>query len=126
MPVSDLTYTRSQMAFEQEQREALYLLQGIENGTVSTSDIAHRMGEAEPALVYFLITWLRERYGGDHPAAEGVIGRIVELTTAHRSIKTQMREGKADSIVEWFESEHGYRDFDARNFVELIVEKLEG
>jgi hypothetical protein len=114
------------MAFEREQREALYLLEGIENGTINTVNAASLVDEADPALVYFIFTWLRERYGADHPAAEGVIGRLVELTDGHGSVKAKMREGKADSIVEWFEEEHSYRDFSASAFIELVIEKLEG
>jgi len=114
------------MAFEQEQREALYLLEGIENGTVRTADAAHIISQADPALVYFVLTWIRQRYSGDHPAAEGVLGRIVELTSRHPSVKAKMREGKADPIVGWFEEEHGYRDLQRNEFVALIVEKLEG
>lgn len=114
------------MAFAHEQQEALYLLQGIENGTLGATRAAQRIEEADPALVYFIITWLRERYGGDHPAAEGVIGRLVELTGKFSGVKAQMREGKADPIVAWFEDEYSYRDFGAEDFIELIVEKLEG
>ncbi|RLB47228.1 MAG: hypothetical protein DRJ42_25855 [Deltaproteobacteria bacterium] len=114
------------MAFEHEQREALHLLQGIENGTMSISEAAHLIDEADPALVYLLLTWLRSHYGGDHPAAEGVIGRLVELTGKHAGVKASMREGKADSIVAWFEEEHSYREFSATGFVALVVEKLEG
>lgn len=114
------------MAFAQEQQDALYLLQGIENGTLGTSTAARRIEEADPALAYFIVTWLRERYGRDHPAAEGVVGRLVELTSGYSSVRDQLREGKSDSIVTWFEEEYSYRDFDAQRFVELIVEKLEG
>ncbi len=114
------------MAFAQEQQEALYLLQGIENGSLNLSTAARRIEEADPALVYFIFTWLRARYGGDHPAAEGVIGRLVELTNKYSSVKAQMREGKADSIVAWFEDEYSYRDFAASAFIELVIEKLEG
>lgn len=112
------------MAFAREQREALHLLEGIENGTLSTSEAGHLIDEADPALVYLIVTWLRSRYGADHPAAEGVIGRLVELTGG--SVKDKMREGKADPVVTWFEEEHSYRDLAANDFVELIVEKLEG
>ncbi|HUH01646.1 MAG TPA: hypothetical protein VML75_06600, partial [Kofleriaceae bacterium] len=106
------------------QREALHLLQGIENGTLSSFEAGHLLDEADPALVYFIVTWLRSRYGADHPAAEGVIGRLVALTSG--SVKAKMREGKADPVVTWFEEEHSYRDLAANDFVELIVEKLEG
>lgn len=114
------------MAFAQEQQDALYLLQGIENGTLAPSTAARLIEEADPALVYFIFTWLRARYGADHPAAEGVIGRLVELTSSYKSVKAQMREGKGDSIVSWFEEEYSYRDFTGPAFVELIIEKLEG
>lgn len=114
------------MAFAREQREALHLLQGIENGSLTTSDAAHLIEDADPALVHLIVSWLRSRYGGDHPAAEGVVGRLVELTSRHGFIKAKMREGKVDPIVAWFEDEHDYRDFAATDFIALIVEKLEG
>lgn len=114
------------MAFEQEQREALHLLQGIENGTLPTSDASHLIDEADPALVYLIFTWLRSRYGADHPAAEGVVGRLVELTSGHGSTKAKMREGKSDPIVTWFEEEHSYKEFNANEFIALVIEKLEG
>ncbi len=114
------------MAFAQEQREALHLLQGIENGTLRAPDAAHLIGEADPALVYLIVTWLRNRYGADHPAAEGVVGRLVELTTGYGAVRQKMEEGKSDCIVSWFEDEHSYRDFSETDFIALIVEKLEG
>lgn len=113
------------MAFAQEQREALHLLEGIENGSLSASQASHFIEDADPALVYFIFTWLRSRYA-NHPAAEGVIGRLVELTNTYSTVKAKMREGKSDSIVSWFEEEYNYRDFTAASFIELIVEKLEG
>ena len=112
------------MEFESEKREALHLLQGIENGTLAAPKAGMLLDEADPALVYLIFTWLRSRYGADHPAAEGVIGRLVEYTTG--PIKAKMIEGKADPIVSWFEEAHSYREFDATKFVDIIVDKLEG
>jgi len=114
------------MAFAHEQREALHLLHGIENGTMASGEAARLIEEADPALVYLILTWLRSHYGGDHPAAEGVLGRLVEFTSRHPAVKTKMREGQSDSVVSWFEQEHSYRDFGDIGFVALIVEKLEG
>jgi len=114
------------MAFAQQQREALHLLQGIENGTLGTAETAHLIEQADPALVYFILTWLRSHYAGDHPAAEGVIGRLVELSSRHASVERKMREGKSDPVVAWFEEEHTYRELGAPNFIALVVEKLEG
>lgn len=113
------------MSFAQEQREALHLLQGIENGTLSATQASHLIEDADPALVYFIFTWLRSRYA-NHPAAEGVVGRLVELTNNYPTVKARMSEGKSDSIVTWFEDEYSYKDFTAPAFIELIIEKLEG
>ena len=113
------------MAFAQEQKQALHLLQGIENGSLSLSQAAHLIDEADPALVYFIFTWLRNRYA-DHPASEGVVGRLVELTSGYSGVKSHLDEGKEDSVVAWFEDEHSYRDFNAAEFISVIVEKLEG
>ena len=113
------------MSFELEERAALHLLQSIENGVVAPSEVARLIEEADPALVYLVLTWLRDRYSGDHPAAEGVIGRLVELSSKHASIKAKMREGQDDPISKWFEEVHSYRAFDAKQFIELIVDKLE-
>ena len=113
------------MAFAQEQREALHLLQGIENGTLTASQASHIIDDADPALVYFIFTWLRARYEG-HAASEGVIGRLVELTQGYSGVKKALAEGKEDSVVAWFEDEHSYREFNAEEFIEVVVEKLEG
>lgn len=114
------------MKFVREQQEAQHLLSSIEDGTQSISQLRHLIDDADPALIYLIVSWLRQRYGRDHPAAEGVIGRIVELTAVSTSMKTKMRQGQADSISKWFEDEHQYADFSAAEFIELIVEKLEG
>lgn len=113
------------MAFEPQTREALYLLQGIENGTLASAEAARLVEQADPALVYLLFTWLRERYGRGHPAAEGVLGRVLEITSRSSRVEGMLREGKADPITTWFEEVHEYRDFDAESFVALVVEKLE-
>ena len=112
------------MAFESEQRDALHLLRGIENGVMRTSEIAGLVQEADPALVYLIFAWLRARYRSD-PAAEGVIGRLVQLSNSHAAVPKLVKEGERDPIVEWFEESHAYRDFSAEEFIALVVEKLE-
>jgi hypothetical protein len=114
------------MEFEHEQREALRILHGIENGIPTTTEVALLLEQADAALVHLIFAWLRSHYHSAHPAADGVLGRLVEVSSASRTIKTKMREGKDDPIVEWFEDEHGYRDFGAVEFIALIVEKIEG
>lgn len=81
--------------------------------------------EADPTLVYFIFKWLRKRYR-DHPAAQGVLGRLAEITNTHRSLTRKAKAGEEDPVVGWFESAHSYKDLDATEFIDIIVEKLEG
>ncbi|WP_146158155.1 hypothetical protein [Enhygromyxa salina] len=112
------------MAFEYERAAALRILQGIEQGLLSTADSYTLVEEADPTLVYLIITWLRTRYRSD-PAAEGVIGRLVELCEAYPAVTEMVKQGKEDSVVEWFEDGYSYRALEAEEFVDLIVDKLE-
>lgn len=114
------------MDFAQEKRAALGILKAIEDGRQSTSAIAHLMTDADPALVHLIVSWLREKYGAGHPAAEGVVGRIVELSQSSGLFRQKMSEGKRDSIVTWFEETHQYREFSSNEFIDFIVDKLEG
>jgi hypothetical protein len=50
------------MALEQEQRAALRILEGIEEGTMSAAESFALVEDADPALVYLIFTWLRKRY----------------------------------------------------------------
>jgi len=112
------------VAFEYERAAALRILQSIEGGIMSPADCFHLIDEADPTLVYFIFTWLRSRYRAD-AAAEGVVGRMVELCSAYPAVTRQVKAGQADSLVAWFEDEYSYRDFGAEAFVDLVVEKLE-
>jgi hypothetical protein len=114
------------MAFEHEQKMALRILEGIEQGSRSASDSFTLLDEADPTLVYFIFTWLRERYPASHPASEAVVGRLVEVCDKYPAITRKVKEGASDPVVTWFEDAYAYRDLDARAFVALIVEKLEG
>ena len=112
------------MAYEQEQRAALRILEGIENGTMTTSESFSLVDEADPVLVYLLFTWLRKRYAND-VNADAVIGRLVAISDRYPSVSEKMKEGQADPVVEWFEDGYSYRDLGSKEFVALIVDKLE-
>jgi hypothetical protein len=113
------------MAFDVEKRQAAHLLRALEDGGMDAAVIRSLYEEADPALVALLIAWLRNRYHAGHSASEGVLGRIVALFTASSTVKRMAREGQSDMIVQWFEENHGYSEFDRDDFVDLIVEKLE-
>jgi hypothetical protein len=114
------------MAFEHEKRQAMRMLEAVENGSMSGSQAYGLLRDADPTLVYFIFTWLRANYHPGHPAAEGVLGRIVKLCSEHPALTQQIKTGQADSIVTWFEDAHDYREFRSAAFVDLVVEKLEG
>jgi hypothetical protein len=112
------------MALEQEQRAALRILEGIEEGTMSATDSLTLIEAADPALVYLIFTWLRKRYA-DHPNSDAVIGRVVAISS-RGSTASIMKQGQTDPVVQWFEESYSYRTLDKSAFIELVIEKLEG
>ena len=112
------------MAFEQEQRAALRILQGIEEGTMSAADSLALVEDADPALVYLIAGWLRAHYGPSHAASDAVLGRLVAIT-GKPAISAKLKEGQEDPVVEWFEDGYAYRELNAKDFIALVVDKLE-
>lgn len=113
------------LAFEHEKQTALRLLEGIELGTMTSDESYRELREADPTLVYLIFKWLRKRYR-EHPAAEGVLGRLAEVCNEHRDITRHAKGGEEDPVVGWFEGTYQYKDLDSTEFIDLIVEKLEG
>jgi hypothetical protein len=114
------------MAFNMEKAAARRLLGALEDGTLGATDTFDLVGEADPTLVYFVFTWLRASYPPSHPASDAVLGRLGELCSRYPAAARIAQTGKADAVVDWFEDAYGYRDFRAAEFVDLVVEKLEG
>ena len=113
------------MSFQQEQKAALRILEGISEGTMSAADSSALVEEADPTLVYLIFTWLRAHYGPDDPASDAVLSRLVAISN-RPSVAKMMKEGQGDPVVEWFEDAYSYRKLGSKEFIELIVEKLEG
>lgn len=112
------------MAHEQQQREALRLLEGIEMGSMTASASFHLIEEADPALVYLVFAWLRSRYAAD-PQGDGVIGRILAICREYPSTTRLLQRGEQDLITKWFEESYRYRDLDRASFIATVVDKLE-
>ena len=112
--------------YDHEKRIAAHLLQILEDGTLPPEDAAPRLEEADPALVYLIFAWLRAHYGGDHPAGEGVLGRVIAVCKHSRKVAAMAKQGEADPIVAWFEETYTYDELDRRAFIDEVVEKLEG
>ena len=92
---------------------------------MSAADSFALVDEADPALVYLIFTWLRKRYA-DHVNADAVIGRLLAISNRYTAVTKKMNEGKADAVVQWFEENYSYKDLGKAEFIELIIEKLEG
>ena len=112
------------MAFEHQQKAALRIVHSIEDGTTSNADAFALIEAADPTLVYLLLTWMRSHYQS-HAAGDAVLGRLAAISNAYPAVAKKLKEGQADSVVEWFEDAYSYREFDAKTFVALIVDKLE-
>ena len=54
-----------------------------------------------------------------------MLGRVLEISNKG-SVPKMMKEGQADPVVAWFEETHSYKDLGSKEFIELIIEKLEG
>lgn len=91
---------------------------------MSASDSLALVEAADPALVYLIFTWLRKRYA-DHPNSDAVIGRVVAISSRGATARI-MKQGQADPVVQWFEDSYSYRTLEKAEFIELIIEKLEG
>ena len=114
------------MSFSMEKAAAKRLLGALEDAKLGASDTFRLVEKADPTLIYFVFTWLRARYPSNHPASDAVLGRMGELCSRYPKAARMAQEGKEDSLVEWFEDAYGYRDFRADEFIDLVVEKLEG
>ncbi|MCH9687253.1 MAG: hypothetical protein K0V04_37815 [Deltaproteobacteria bacterium] len=113
------------MAFEHEQAQALRILEGIEQGSMTAAQSYGLIEDADPTLIYLIFTWLRKRYR-KHEAAEAVVGRVLEILSLYPAVTRKVKEGEDDPVVAWFEDAYSYRNLDGPAFIALIVEKLEG
>ena len=91
---------------------------------MSAAESSALVEDADPTLVYLIFTWLRKRYA-DHANSDAVIGRLVAISD-RPAVQKMMKAGQADSVVEWFEDGYSYRELGSKEFIALIIEKLEG
>jgi hypothetical protein len=103
------------------------LLAGIENGTLSTADAVMVAEGLDPVLFYAIVSFLRANYPASDPAATSVLERVVRLTRGSAVLVRHHRDGGADPVSRWFESEHGYAAFRKRGneMIALVADKLD-
>jgi hypothetical protein len=113
---------------EQEIREGLRLLKGLEEGNLSAADAFNIAEKRDPVLVFFVLRFLRDKYPAANPSSEGVVRRVLELTSTYPAIVAMSKKGEADVITEWFNDSYAMAEFyeDQAGLMAMIVEKIEG
>ena len=114
------------MSFEHEKRAARNILDAIEDAGISAARTFDLVRDADPALLHLIFSWLRSRYPSSHPTSDGVLGRLSELCTRYPKAAQMAKVGQSDPVVAWFEEGHNYRHYSASDFLDLVVDKLEG
>jgi hypothetical protein len=115
------------MSTNMEVREGLRLLTGLENGSLSVADAYTIVDKRDPVLVYFILRYLREKYPASKPTSQGVLQRVVELTSTYDDVVKMTKKGEQDSMREWFDDAYSMREYFDKSdeLVEMIVDKLE-
>jgi hypothetical protein len=108
-------------------RDTMWILNGIEQGTIPARETFSALEALDPLLVYFVFRYLREKYPSSNPMSSGVITRLLELTENHPNLIALSKTGEKDSIREWFDDTYSLRDFfkSPEDLVALLVEKIE-
>jgi len=106
---------------------ALWLLNGIENGTINATEAYKTAKELDPLLIYFVFRYLREKYPPSNPQAGGIIERLVELTSTYDDLVASSRQGEKDPIREWFDDAYELRNYfsNPEELMAMLVEKIE-
>ena len=110
-----------------ERSDAERLLNGLENGTLSSTEAALVAGNIDPVLFYVIVSFLREVYPASDPAATSVLERVVALTKGSAVLVRHHKSGGEDPIAKWFEDEYTYGEFRSRGeaMIELVADKLD-
>ena len=115
------------MGTSTDKTQTLRLLNGLEQGGLAVSEGRILAEDLDPVLIHVIVSFLRDVYPATEPAARPVLERVVELTDAFPGIVERAKQGEADPISAWFNSEHNFAEFRNRGdaMVELVIDKLE-
>lgn len=110
-----------------DKREVIRFLEAIENGSITPADTYQMVERFDPLLSYFLLRYLREKYALTDTSS-GAGQRLIELLTTYPHIAKLANPPRDEPMVEWFDESYAMRSFfqKPRDYVDLIVDKLEG
>lgn len=108
-------------------KETNRLLIGLEDGVLDANDSYLIAEKLDPVLVALVVKFLRKKYKG-RPEESGIITRILEVSKVYSEFVKKIQEGESDPIYEWFEETYDFKTYYQKpeEFIEVIVEKLEG
>ncbi len=115
------------MSFSGEKVDALRLLDGIEEGGSSSNDLFNLGHELDPLLVFFVFRYVREKYPPSSPSSQGVVERLLELSTNYADLVAKAKKGEEDPLVEWFDDAFELRDYfsNPERLIEMLCEKMD-
>ena len=107
---------------------ALYVLNGVEDGKLDHEKTAKYMMELDPVIVFFLVKFLRDKYPPSNPASSGVIERLVLLLSTHPSVLTRSKAGERDAVTEWFLDSYDLKSYfrNPDQMFQILFDKLDG
>lgn len=115
------------MDMNQEIRESVRVLSGLEDGNLEIKDCFTIAEELDDVILSLMVRYLRKKYPSNSPNGAGVISRLLEFTSNYPSIISKIKQGDQDPIREWFEETYNYQEFyqTPEEFIRLIVDKIE-
>lgn len=110
---------------EKEKEYAKLFLDSLENGSKPIPEIRQFGEQIDPIYVYFVFRYLREKHQRQ-PQSEGVLNRLVQISSESEKLVKMARQGEKDLLREWFDDSHSMREFfgDSDKFLELIYDKI--
>lgn len=108
-------------------RDAMYFLEGLENGNLPAQNVAKAAEPIDPLVIYLIFKYLRERYPASQTQGAGVVERLVGITTNHPELVKKAQKGEKDPLREWFEESYSMREFfsDPEKMLEMVLEKID-
>ena len=116
------------MSIDHMIRESHRLLQGLESGSMSGADAFQIADQTDPFILHMVFKYLREKYPAQNPNSQGIMTRLLELSSTYPEIVAKVKSGEKDLLNEWFNETYATSEFfaDAEGLMDILVNKVEG
>ncbi len=105
---------------------ATHFIEKLDAGQLAVTDAYNSVKAMDPLLAYFVLRFLKEKYGRD--AGSGGAKTLMELLSTYPDVAKLTRVSEDEPMKEWFDDSYSMRQYFGKpsEFIELIVDKLEG